>query len=89
MATVFEFCTILLRAQISNLTASANICSLYSKTFHAIVELIYEEKTKYLLKAMSLFIDQILKWQWKHYIMFEKNQKIYLTIYKKVKNGKK
>ena len=45
-------------------------------------------QTKYLLKTMSLFIDQILKWQWKHYIMFEKNKNIYLTIYKKVKNSK-
>ena len=46
-------------------------------------------QTKYLLKTMSLFIDQILKWQWKHYIMFEKNKKIYLTIYKKGKRSKK
>ena len=31
-------------------------------------------QTKYLVKTMSLFLDPIFKWQWKHYIMFEKKE---------------
>ena len=31
-------------------------------------------QTKYLVKTMSLFLDLIFKWQWKHYIMFEKEK---------------
>ena len=32
-------------------------------------------QTKYLVKTMSLFLDPIFKWQWEHYIMFEKQRK--------------
>ena len=32
-------------------------------------------QTKYLVNTMSLFLDPIFKWQWKHYVMFEKRKK--------------
>ena len=32
-------------------------------------------QTKYLVNTMSLFLDTIFKWQWKHYVMFEKRKK--------------
>ena len=37
---------------------------------------------------MSLFLDPIFKWQWKHYIMFGKKKKNYLNRNSKITIGK-